>query len=312
MKLFKTALTALGALAISTSLAAAAEAPTIAYVVKIINPYFNVMLKGANEEADKLGIKLLTSAAASQTAVEQQINIMEDYISQGVDAIVLAPIDSKGLVPVVAKAMQAGIKVVDVDNRLDADTMKAAGIEVTYVGVSDETSAYNAGKAMVEALGGEGKVAILEGIRGADNAQARKRGAEMAFAEADGIEIVASQTANWQAEEALNVATNIIQANPDINGIFCANDTMTFGAIQAVAAAGKTGEILITGIDAEQQALVNIKEGTALATVYQNQDAQAAKALQVAMAMINGEEVPLDVQVPTILITKDNLSDYLE
>lgn len=312
MKLFKSALMAIGALAISTSLAAAADTPTVAYVVKIINPYFNVMLKGANEEADKLGIKLLTSAAANQTAVEQQINIMEDYISQGVDAIVLAPIDSKGLVPVVAKAMQAGIKVVDVDNRLDADTMKAAGIEVTYVGVSDETSAYNAGKAMVEALGGEGKVAILEGIRGADNAQARKRGAEKAFAEASGIEIVASQTANWQAEEALNVATNIIQANPDINGIFCANDTMTFGAIQAVAAAGKTGQIFITGIDAEQQALVNIKEGTALATVYQNQDAQAAKALQVAMAMINGEEVPLDVQVPTILITKDNLSDYLK
>ena len=312
MKFYKLAVTSIAALIVSTGIAMAGNQPTIAYVVKIINPYFNVMLKGAHAEADKLGVKLLTSAANNQTDTEQQISIMEDYISQGVNAIVLAPIDSKALVPAVKKAMDAGIKVVDVDNRLDADTMKAAGIQVTYVGVSDETSAYYAAREIVKALGGKGEVAILEGIRGADNAQARKRGAEKAFSEAPGIQIVASQTANWKAEEALDVATNVIQAHPDIRGIFCANDTMSFGGIQAIAAAGKTGQILITGIDAEQQAMVNVKEGTTLATVYQNQDAQAAKALDVAMALIKGESVPLDVEVPTILITKDNVSKYLK
>ena len=295
------------ALMLVPSLSMAADQKVIAYVVKEINPYFNVMLAGAEAEAEKLGVELKTSAAASQTAVEQQMGIVEDFISQNVDAIVLAPIDSKALVPVVARAMKQGIAVVNVDNRLDPATLEAAGIEVPYVGVNDEVSAYNAAKAIVDALGGTGKVAILEGIRGADNAQARKRGAEKAFAEADGIEIVASQTANWQAEEALNVMTNIIQANPDIDGVFAANDMMSFGVIQAIAAAGKEGEVVIASIDAEDQAKANIKEGKALATVYQNQDAQAAKAVSVALEMINGASVDPDIQVDTILLTAGDL-----
>ena len=308
--MWKSIVLALAALNLGAAAALAAEPPTVAYVVKEINPYFNVMLKGANAEADKLGIKLLTSAAANQTAVEQQISIVEDFISQKVAAIVIAPIDSKGLVPVLKKALDAGIPVVNVDNRLDAATMKAVSISIPYVGVNDEVSAYNAAKAIVATLGGKGKVAILEGVRGADNAQARKRGAEKAFSEAPGIKIVASQTANWQAEEALNVATNIIQANPDLAGIFASNDMMSFGAIQAIAAAGKS--IVITSIDAESQALVNVRDGTALATVYQNQDAQAAKAVDVALSLIKGETVEPDIQVPTVLITKANLADYLK
>ena len=308
--MWKSIVLALAALNLGAAAALAAEPPTVAYVVKEINPYFNVMLKGANAEADKLGIKLLTSAAANQTAVEQQISIVEDFISQKVAAIVIAPIDSKGLVPVLKKALDAGIPVVNVDNRLDAATMKAVSISIPYVGVNDEVSAYNAAKAIVATLGGKGKVAILEGVRGADNAQARKRGAEKAFSEAPGIKIVASQTANWQAEEALNVATNIIQANPDLAGIFASNDMMSFGAIQAISAAGKS--IVITSIDAESQALVNVRDGTALATVYQNQDAQAAKAVDVALSLIKGETVEPDIQVPTVLITKANLADYLK
>ncbi|RYH12398.1 substrate-binding domain-containing protein [Tropicimonas sp. IMCC6043] len=294
-------------LAMAATTGMAQDKPTVAYVVKEINPYFNVMLDGAQAAADELGVTLLTSAAANQTAVEQQMSIVEDFISQKVDAIVIAPIDSKALVPVLERATKAGIKVVNVDNRLDKETMAAMGVFIPYVGVNDEDSAYNAAKAVVDALGGTGKVAILEGIRGADNAQARKRGAEKAFAEAPGIEIVASQTANWQAEEALNVMTNIIQANPDLAGVFAANDMMSFGVIQAISAAGKDGKVVIASIDAEDQAKANIKEGKALATVYQNQDAQAAKAVEVALDLINGKEVADDIKVETILITKEDL-----
>ncbi len=294
-------------LAMSSAVAAAADAPRIAYVVKEINPYFKVMLKGAQDQADKLGVKLLTSAAANQTAVEQQIAIVEDFISQKVDAIVIAPIDSKALVPVLKKALAQKIPVVNVDNRLDPGTLKAAKIAIPYVGVSDEESAYNAAKAIVTALGGKGKVAILEGVRGADNAQARKRGAEKAFSEAPGIELVASQTANWQAEEALNVFTNILQANPDLKGLFASNDMMSFGAIQAVEAAGKQGQVVVASIDAEDQAIANIKGGKALATVYQNQDAQAAAAVSAALDLIKGKQVEPDIRVKTVLITKDQL-----
>jgi ribose transport system substrate-binding protein len=312
MRVFKSALVALAAAGLCMSAAVAADKPTVAYVVKEINPYFNVMLKGANAEADKQGIKLLTSAAANQTAVEQQMSIVEDFIAQKVNAIVIAPIDSKALAPALKKALDAGIVVVNVDNRLDPTTMKALSISIPYVGVNDEVSAYNAAQAIGKALDGKGKVAILEGVRGADNAQARKRGAEKAFGEFPGIKIVASQTANWGAEEGLKVTTDIIQANPDLKGIFSSNDMMSFGAIQAIAAAGKTGQIIISSIDAESQALANVKDGKELATVHQNQDAQAAKAVDVALQLLKGEKVEADIRVPTVLITKENLGQYLK
>lgn len=284
------------------------EAPLrIAFITKVMNPYFKVMVEGAQAAADEYGVEMLHSAAQEQTAVEQQIAIVQDMIAKQVDAICIAPIGSKELVPVLAEAIDAGIPVINVDNKLDDAAMGQLGISITYVGVDDEVSAYNAGKAIVDALGGEGKVAILEGIQSADNAQARKRGAEKAFNEAAGIEIVASQTANWGAEEALDVFTNMLQANPEIIGLFCANDMMSFGAIQAIDAAGKTGEITVASIDAEDQALKNVQEGVALATVYQNQDAQAAKAIELAIELINGNEIPKDVRVDTILMTKDDI-----
>ena len=292
-----------------TSSAPAAEKTKVGFVVKVINPFFTVMLDGAQKKADELGIELLVGAASEQTKTEEQISIVQDMVSKGVKAICIAPMDSEALLPCLADAQKAGVVVINLDNRLNPDTAAELGMDpIPFVGVSDADSAYLAGKAICEAIGGQGEVAIIEGIQSADNAQQRKAGAERAFNEYEGIEIVSSQTANWNAEEALNVVTNILQANPGIKGIFCANDAMSFGAIQAIEAAGKTGQIVVTSIDAEEAAIENVKNGVALATVYNNQDTQAATALELAMDILSGEEVPQeDVVVETILYTKDNL-----
>jgi len=289
----------------------ATEKIKIGFVVKVINPFFTVMIDGAQAKADELGIELLTGAAKEQTNTEEQIAIVQDMVTKGVKAICIAPMDSEALLPCLSDAQKAGVIIVNLDNRLNADTAKGLGMsEIPFVGVSDESSAYLAGKAICEALGGEGKVAIIEGIQSADNAQQRKLGAERAFKEYDKISIVASQTANWNAEEGLSVFTNIIQANPDIKGVFCANDAMSFGVIQAIEAAGKTGQIIVASIDAEDAAIDNVKNGLALATVYNNQDAQAAKSLEVAMDLINGKELSnSNIVVDTVLITKDNLPE---
>ena len=295
--------------------AAAAEAPAeeapvkIGFVVKVINPFFTVMLAGAQAKADELGVELLTGAASEQTKTEEQIAIVQDMVTKGVQAICIAPMDSEALLPCLADAQEAGVVVVNLDNRLNADTAQTLGMDaIPFVGVSDEDSAYLAAKAICEQMGGEGDVAIIEGIQSADNAQQRKAGAERAFAEYPGINIVASQTANWNAEEGLSVFTNILQANPGIKGVFCANDAMSFGVIQAIEAAGKTGEIFVASIDAEDAAIENVKNGIALATVYNNQDAQAAKAIEVALDMIKGNAPSsMDIVVETILYTKDNL-----
>lgn len=300
------ALAVVAAFALSAGPAQAGE-KRIAFVTKVMNPYFKVMVAGAQAECDKNGVTMLFSAAREQTAVEHQISIVQDMIVKQVDAICIAPIGSKESVPVLKEALDAGIPVICVDNRLDAATMADAGISIPYVGVDDEDSAYMVTKALCEAMGGKGEAAIMEGIRGADNAQARKRGAEKAFAEYPGIRIVSSQTANWNAEEALNVFTNVLLANPNITGVFCANDMMSFGVLQAIDAAGKKGQVLVVGIDAEEQAIENVRNGDMLATVYQNQDAQASRAILAALDAIAGKEVPPDIVVPTVLKTKDNL-----
>lgn len=281
----------------------------IGFVVKVINPFFTTMLEGAQDKADELGIELLTGAASEQTDTEEQIAIVQDMVTKNVDAICIAPMDSEALLPCLAEAQKAGVKVINLDNRLNPDTAKELGMDpIPFVGVSDEASAYLAAKAICEKIGGKGEVAIIEGIQSADNANQRKAGAERAFGEYADIKIVASQTANWNAEEGLTVFTNILQANPNITGVFCANDAMSFGVIQAIEAAGKTGQITVASIDAEDAAIDNVKNDLELATVYNNQDAQAAKALEVAVDMINGKTLAnTEIVVETVLYTKDNL-----
>jgi ribose transport system substrate-binding protein len=283
----------------------AEEKVKIGFVVKVINPFFTVMLEGAQAKADELGITLLTGAASEQTKTEEQIAIVQDMVTKGVKAICIAPMDSEALLPCLADAQNAGVIVVNLDNRLNPETAKQLGMDpIPLIGVSDESSAYLAGKA----IGGKGEVAIIEGIQSADNAQQRKSGAERAFGEYPNVKIVASQTANWNAEEGLNVFTNILQANPNIKGVFCANDAMSFGVIQAIEAAGKTGEIVVASIDAEAAAIENVKNGLELATVFNNQGVQAAKALEVALDMINGKELKsTEIMVDTVLYTKENL-----
>ena len=283
--------------------------PAVGFVIKIINPFFTTMLEGAYAKADELGFELLVGAAKEHTNTEEQIAIVQDMVTKGVKAICIAPIDSEALLPCLKDAQDAGIIVVNLDNRLNPDTARILGMQpIPFIGVSDEASAYLAAKAICEALNGSGDVAILEGVQSAENAQQRKAGAERAFREYSGIRIVASQTANWNSEEALGVFTNILQANPNIKGVFCANDAMSFGVVQAIEAASKTGQIVVTSIDAEDAAIDNVRKGLALATVFNNQDTQAGKALEVANDLMNGKSLSsTEIVVETILYTKDNL-----
>lgn len=285
------------------------ESKRIGLVMKTMsNPFFNAMEEGARKAESELGIELQAQAAQEETSIQQQIDIVEDMISKNMDAIVIAPAGSKEIVPVVKKAQDAGIPVINVDNEIDAEAAEAAGLKpVPYVGASNLDGGYLAGNYLVEQLNGKGKVAIIEGIQGVDNAEQRKAGALKAFEENDGIEVVASQSANWETEEALNVTANILQANPDLDGIFCANDMMAFGAVQAIEAAGKTGEVLVVGYDALDQAKEYIKDEKMISTVDQNPADMGYYSIKFAMDAINGEEVPEEYLVDLDNITKDNV-----
>lgn len=284
---------------------------TIGVITKIIDPFFNKCIDGAVAHGTELGCKVISAAASNTTAVEEQIAIVQDMISKKVDAILIVPIDSKALVPVIADAIKAGIAVVNFDNQFDKATVAAAGLDpIPFVGIDNESAAYMSAAYLVKAMNGTGKVAILEGVRGADNATLRKNGAERAFKEAAGIELVASQSANWNAEEGYSVFSNILQANPDITGLFASCDAMSFGAMQAIEAAGLSDKIKIAAFDADDAAIINIRDGKTLCTVDQNPKQITAKAVDVALDMLKGIKPEEHYSVDAILVTTENAGNY--
>ena len=207
------------------------QRPKIALVMKTLtNPFFIEMEKGARRAQDEFDAELIVKTGAQETSIEQQIAIVEELIAAGVDAIVIAPGSSTELIPVLKKAQDAGIVVINIDNRLDQALSAQLGlVGVPFISVNNEQGAYLSAKCIADAIVEPTDVAILEGIREAKNAQDRKAGAERAFAENPLITVVDSQTAHWKIDEGFAVTRHMLEQHPTIKGVFAANDMMDWG-----------------------------------------------------------------------------------
>ena len=194
----------------------------IALVMKTLsNPFFVEMEKGARQAEKELGIKLIVRAAASETSIEQQILLVDELIVEKVDAIVIAPGDSQRLVPVLKKAQMAGIKLINIDNQLNAESMSKARMElVPFISVDNEQASYEAVTFIAQQVKQPAKAAILEGLRSAENASQRLHGARRAFAEHPQINLVASESANWKIDEAYQVTARIFANHPRYQATF--------------------------------------------------------------------------------------------
>lgn len=285
----------------------------VALIMKTLtNEFFQTMAKGGREEAQKLGVNLLVQSASRETAIEEQADIVAAMVGRKVAAILIAPADSKALVRPLLAANKAGIPVINLDNPLDPKEVKARGLKtVAYIGTDNVKGAYMAARELIRAMGGKGKVAMLEGIRAADNAQKRRRGYLNAIAESDGKVVeVAHESANWETEQAANVFAAILQAHPEIEGLFCANDNMALGAIKAIEAAGKTSKIPVAGFDNLVVIQGEILKGTIHCTIDQHADWMASEGVKMAQKLMRGEEVPESDRVKLVnleLITKEVL-----
>ncbi|NLI91618.1 MAG: sugar ABC transporter substrate-binding protein [Peptococcaceae bacterium] len=288
---------------------AAGSKKNIALVMKTLtNPFFIEMEKGARKAENELGINLIVKTGAKETSIDQQIAIVEELINAKVDAIVIAPGSSTDLIPVLKKAQDAKIQIVNIDNRLDPKTMKNIGLlDVPFISVDNEAGAYQSAKYISDKITKPTKVAILEGIRSADNAEQRKKGALRAFKENKNIQVVAMETANWKIDEAYNVTSEIFSKNPDIGAIFCANDMMALGAIQYLDSVKKKN-VLVAGFDALEEALRAIKTGRMQVTINQQADVQGYNGIKFAFAMLNGEKQAPETYVPMKVITSSALN----
>jgi ribose/xylose/arabinose/galactoside ABC-type transport system permease subunit/ABC-type sugar transport system substrate-binding protein len=286
---------------------------TVAFVPKALNsPFWAAMEAAAVREADASGVRLVSLAADRETDVERQYQIIENLIQQDVDAILLAPSGSKELVPAIRKANDAGIPVLLIDTRIDEAAADAVGAQVlTYIGSDNFEGGAVAGRYLAAALGGSGNVAVLEGISGHETADQRRLGFLQAIQGHPGIRVVASQTANWERALAYDVAENILQAHPDLDAIFAANDEMALGALEAIAAAQRLDEVSVIGFDAIPGALENIRSGRLLGSVAQFPGEMGRLGVAHAVAFLReGRRPPTEVLTKVELIDLANLEAF--
>lgn len=280
----------------------------VALVMKTLtNPFFVEMEKGARKAENESGAELLVKTATQETSIEQQIQIVEELINAKVDAIVIAPGDSSRLVPVLKKAQDAGIRVVNIDNRLDSETSSKSGLtNVPFISVDNERAAYQSAKYVADKITRPAKAAIVEGIRSADNARQRKNGAVRAFSENHNIQVVAEQSADWKVDEAREVAKAIFKEHPDIQLVFCANDMMAIGVMEYLRES-KHAPVLIAAFDALDEAKDAIRSGQLAVTVDQQAAEQGYQGIMTALRALRGESLPTTIQVDAKLVTAETL-----
>jgi ribose transport system substrate-binding protein len=283
--------------------------PKIALIMKsLANEFFKTMEEGAvaHYKAHSDQYDLTVVGIKDEQDVGRQIDYVESMMAQKVDAIVIAPADSKALVPVCKKAMDAGIIVVNIDNKFDSAVLADKGVKIPFVGPDNRKGARLAGEYLASKLNKGDKVAIIEGIPNAFNGIQRKLGFEDAM-KAAGMNIVSSQSGYWETSKAEPIVSALITEYPDLKAVLCANDSMALGAIAAIKAAGKTNDVLVIGFDNITAVQRLLKEGKILCTVDQHADKLALFGIEYALEMLEGKGTPSDKETPVDLITAETL-----
>ncbi len=271
-------------------------------------PFWISVMDGAKAAGEELGYTVTCKTpvdTAEGSGNEQQANLCEEAIVSGVSCVVLAPVDSEAVVPATKKINEAGIPIVNLNTKIADETQYK-----TFCGLENINQGYNTAKAMFELMNGEGKIFIIEGSTGAQTSIDRVKGFEKALAEYPNIEVVAQQSANYSRADALNVVQNLLQAHPEVNAVLCCNDEMALGTAEAIDAAGLTGTIMVSGQDANDDAVAALKEGKITVTSFGNPYMQGYTAVQAAVDILEGKDVDSFYEVETLVVTKENADTF--
>ncbi|MEE2978250.1 MAG: sugar ABC transporter substrate-binding protein [Pseudomonadota bacterium] len=289
---------------------AANKPPKVALVMKsLANEFFLTMENGArkHQKEHASDYTLLTNGIRDETDTAGQIRLVEQMLVARVDALVLAPADSKALVPVVKKAVDAGILVINIDNRLDPAALSEKGLNVPFVGPDNRKGARLVGDFVAKSLKPGDAVGIIEGIPTTTNAQQRTAGFKDA-AEAAKLKIAGVQSGEWEIDKGNKVAAAMLRSEPNLKALLCGNDNMAIGAVSAVRAAGKLGKVLIGGYDNIDAIKAMLADGRVVATADQHADQQAVYGIETALKALASKtpQAKLSgvVETPVNLVTR--------
>ncbi|MCP1475516.1 ribose transport system substrate-binding protein [Pseudomonas sp. EB276 TE3739] len=302
--------TTAAALPVSSAFAETTEKPKVALVMKsLANEFFLTMEDGAKayQKEHSADFDLISNGIKDETDTAGQTRIVEQMILAKVNALVIAPSDSKAMVPVIKKAVDAGITVINIDNQLDPAVVKSKNINVPFVGPDNRKGARLVGEYLAKQLKAGDEVGIIEGVSTTTNAQARTAGFKDAM-EAAQIKVVSLQSGDWEIDKGNKVAASILSEYPDVKALLAGNDSMAVGAVSAVRAAGKAGQVQVVGYDNINAIKPMLKDGRVLATADQFAAKQAVFGIETALKIIKGEKVDSGangvIETPVELVTK--------
>jgi len=260
------------------------------------NPFFVDLKEGAESMAEEMGIEILTVDAQDDAA--SQLSSVEDLLIRQIDVLIVNPVDGNAVVSAITAANDAGVPVITVDRGAEG------GNVASHIASDNVAGGEMAGDFIAEQLGETGKVVELEGIPGTSAARDRGEGFNKAMDKYPGLEVIARQPAAFDRAEGMTVMENILQGNPEIDAVFAHNDNMALGAMEAIEAAGRSDEIMIVGFDAIDDAREAVTEGNMAATVAQKPALMGEMSVEIAVKVVNGEEVDEYTPVPLELITE--------
>ena len=276
--------------------AGAAEAYEVGLAISTLdNPFFVDLADGAEEAAEELGVNLTVVDAGDDAAT--QMSSVEDLVIQGMDLIAINPVDGDAIVPAIEEADMMNIPVITVDRGAETDV-------AVHIASDNVEGGRMAARYMAEMLENQGRVIELEGIPGTSAARERGEGFNEIMDGIEGIEIIARQPADFNRAQGMSVMEDLLEAHENIDAVFAHNDEMALGAIEAIDAAGLTDEIMVVGFDAIGDALTAIEEGTLAATIAQQPHEMGRLTIEMAVQLLDGEEVDAFVPVPLELITQ--------
>ncbi len=285
------------------------DRPTVALIMKsLANEFFVNMAKGAEQHqmqhADDY--ELIVNGLKDESDLTQQVSLIEQMTARGVDIIVIAPADSRALIPAIKRAVQNGVIVINIDNKLDSQLLADGEMAVPFVGPDNREGARLVGDYLAKNLSPGDQVAIIGGISTAFNAAQRQQGFEDAM-EAVGAKVVSIQAGNWEQAKASTIAAALISENPGLKAILCSNDNMAIGAIAAVRQSGKTSDIQVVGFDNITATHELLKNGELLATVDQYGDRLAINGIEYGLQILRDGIVPSDRKTMVSLVTATDL-----
>ncbi|AVX90062.1 sugar ABC transporter substrate-binding protein [Pseudomonas koreensis] len=301
---------AAAALPVSSAFAESPEKPKVALVMKsLANEFFLTMEDGAKayQKEHSADFDLISNGIKDETDTAGQTRIVEQMILAKVNALVIAPSDSKAMVPVIKKAVDAGITVINIDNQLDPQIVKSKNISVPFVGPDNRKGARLVGEYLAKQLKAGDEVGIIEGVSTTTNAQQRTAGFKDAM-DAAQIKVVSLQSGDWEIDKGNKVAASILSEYPDVKALLAGNDSMAVGAVSAVRAAGKAGKVQVVGYDNINAIKPMLKDGRVLATADQFAAKQAVFGIETALKILKGEKVDSGangvIETPVELVTQ--------